>query len=113
VLDPVEGQARPFLAALNPPAQPIHYQGNKHMNDTSPWRDAIADPPPADALVVIHTRAGALFAGWISPGGAWQSVPVMEAPPHSRKKAHNTAADPAALWMPIPRPPWDPTRTQH
>jgi hypothetical protein len=83
------------------------------MNDTSPWRDAIADPPPADALVVIHTRAGALFAGWISPGGAWQSVPVMEAPPHSRKKAHNTAADPAALWMPIPRPPWDPTRTQH
>ena len=83
------------------------------MTDSSPWRNAIADLPNQGTVVLVYTRGGTLLTGWLAGGDEWQAIHPIEAMPYTRRKPRDTAADPPAFCMLIPRPPWDPARTQH
>ena len=80
---------------------------------STPWRDAVTDPPSDGSIVLVSTERGSLAVMWYVPGGEWQVVHSTEVTPYSRRKPSNIPSNRPAHWMPIPEAPWDPARTQN
>jgi hypothetical protein len=76
------------------------------MTDQSPWREVATDPPPPGDIVLFSTSEGSILTGWVGTKGSWTTVPSMQIPPYSRRKARDCTRDKATYWLPIPPLPW-------